>query len=173
MKIEVLKEAGYEEAVEGLSYNFNTSVEKAHETTSKLFNKDHGHNKFMRFIFVWMRISAPRYWWSQFDQYHFAETNSESTMHTLLKQPLTQDMFEKIHSETLVRLEALRQQGDLVSLKQELPESFIQKRMVVLNYAQLREMIIQRKNHKLSEWKDFCSYVQSNCEHVELLGTTA
>ena len=168
IKIEIVEECGYNSAMEGLSYNFNTSFEKAEDVSLKLYDKDHGHNKFMRFLFCWIRITAPRYWWSQFDQYSFATTNSESTMHTLLKTQITQEMFATlIPQEMLENLEMVRRDGDLERLKGLLPESFLQKRMVVTNYAQLREMIIQRRNHKLSEWQEFCEIIPKIVEHKE------
>jgi hypothetical protein len=95
LKIKLLSEHGYNEAILGLSLSYNTTTKKAMETAELLAKLDGGHNKFLESICVWLDITAPRYWWQQFDTYRIGVTKqSESTMHTLLRQPLTDDSFE-------------------------------------------------------------------------------
>ena len=60
-------------------------------------------------------------------------------------------------------------ENDFIKLKSLLPECFLQRRIVNLNYMSLRNIIKQRENHKLLEWKSFCQYMKDNCEHYDLL----
>jgi len=129
-------------------------------------------SKFLRSIIVSTDIVAPRYWWSEFDTYKVGTvSNSCSTMHKLSAYPITIDMFEidknangeieELSYWTILvdHLEMLRQKylrdknyKWFRLMKQELPESFLQRRTITLNYAVLRTMIHQRKNHRLKEW---------------------
>lgn len=133
------------------------------------------HAKFMRQITVSVDITAPRYFWSEFDTYHFNTKNSESTMHKLLqdKEPLTLGDFElsgnEIENHGIVYfihlIEKLKERYAEASPEEKnklirtakilLPEGFLQKRTVTTSYAELRNMFFQRKNHKLPEWKIF------------------
>ena len=100
MEIRIMKEAGYWEAIEGLSLSYNTSEVRAIRAAYRLCSKDGGHNKFLESIQVWIDITAPRYWWQQFDTYRIGVTKqSESTMHTLMREPLTDENFEGNISE--------------------------------------------------------------------------
>lgn len=140
------------------------------------------HCKFMRQIQVWADINMPRYWWSEFDTYKFNTKNSCSTMHRLLHPTtkITKDLFcydpeeEEIMTAIVNRLDKLRTDyleaetfKDKVAIlrraKQILPESFLQMRLVNTNYAELRNVYFQRKNHKLQEeWNDtFCAWVET------------
>ncbi len=148
------------------------------DLAQRLIKAGSEHSKFLRMIFVSVDISAPRYWWSEFDTYKIGTTaNSCSTMHKIGAYPITKEMFEidkNITENTywdivINHLESLRQEYAetrnikwLRYLKQELPESFIQKRTVILNYAVIRNMYQQRKNHRLKEWStDFIEWVES------------
>lgn len=137
------------------------------------------HSKFMRMIHVSMDVIMPRYIWSEWDTYHFNTKNSCSTMHKLLnnKNPITDDMFVisdedkelfKIIIDTLEDMRIKYQTGDarecsrlLIRAKRLLPESFLQLRTVDTNYAEIRNMYFQRRNHRLPEWKIFCKWVES------------
>ena len=138
------------------------------------------HRKFMRQIFVSVDITAPIYWWSEFDTYKVGTAaNSTSTMHTLAKHPITPDMFEcdnpcidgdeKYWRELCEDLELLRKKYNETkdyayfrSLKQRLPSAFLQTRTVSLNYEVIVNMLRQRKNHRLREWsKDFTDWTKS------------
>lgn len=136
------------------------------ELARKLIKAGSEHRKFMRQIFVSVDITAPRYWWQEFDTYAVGVAkNSCSTMHTLVKNQITADMFEcdlnsaAYINEIVLMLEYLRCKYNETkdfeyfrSMKQILPESFKQRRTVTLNYENVLTMLKQRKNHKLSEW---------------------
>lgn len=128
------------------------------------------HRKFLRQIMVSVDITAPRYWWQEWDTYKIGTTaNSCSTMHKLHAYPITRDMFEIDeyfqHNDsmynTIEMLEWLRKEYNKTkdvryfrAMKQRLPESFLQKRTVTLNYENIYEIIRQRGTHRLSEWSE-------------------
>ena len=128
-------------------------------------------SKFLRSIIVSTDVVAPRYWLSEMDTYKVGTvSNSCSTMHKLSAYPITLDMFEIDNNETEIsywnivvdHLESLRQKYNQDKnymwfrlLKQELPEGFLQRRTLTLNYAVLRSMIHQRKNHRLICWSKY------------------
>ena len=174
MIIDILQEAGYEQALYGLSLSYNQSfnIEKLHKTALTLSSKDKGHNKFLESIVIWMTIKAPLYWWKQFDAYRIAVTKqSESTMHTIMKQLLTQKHFEyPIYDETLQHLNNLIEANDFHQVINDLPMGFLQSRVVHTNYKVIRHIIQQRITHKLNEWTHFCTYMISYLQYSKLLG---
>lgn len=133
------------------------------------------HRKFLRQIFISVDVTAPRYWWSEFDTYGIGVTkNSCSTMHKINAYPFTIDMFELDEIfpydsilNTIKKLEELRQLYNknkdiryLRAIKQRLPESFLQKRTLTLNYEVVFELVRQREHHLLSEWyKDTMKWI--------------
>lgn len=143
------------------------------------------HRKWMRQVIVWVEITAPRYWWSEFDTYKIGTSaNSESTMHTILKENFNASEFEwptfnngdwdimaafndYIDVIKVVRDRANEATGEKREyyqqiLKGMLPESFLQKRTICLNYEVLATMYRQRKNHRLPQWsKDFVSWIKT------------
>lgn len=144
------------------------------------------HCKFLRMIHVSADFDMPRYFWSEFDTYHYNTKNSCSTMHKLLNNnnPITLDMFETcdedayLWNEIIVRLEELRldykelqkttknkEEMDrlLLRAKRLLPEGMLQLRTIDTNYAELRNMYFQRRNHRLKEeWiNTFCKWVEN------------
>lgn len=137
-------------------------------------------SKFMRQIMVSMDIDAPLYWWKEFDTYKVGTVaNSCSTMHKITSTPITKDCFSfdtiSLHSEieafinsTIEICEYLRKQyietknkAYWRALIQILPESWMQKRTVTLNYQVLRSMYFARRNHKLIEWQVFCEAIKT------------
>lgn len=132
------------------------------------------HMKFMRQIQVWADVDMTRYFWSEMDTYNFNTKNSCSTMHKLLnpKNEITLDMFEYYkEDEDIVkvvvdRLNEIREQFLATKVFEEqrtckrraktlLLEGFLQLRTVNTNYAELRNIIMQRRNHQLREdWQD-------------------
>lgn len=143
------------------------------------------HCKFLRMIHVFADFDMPRYFWSEFDTYHYNTKNSCSTMHKLLNNndPITLDMFEiceedmDIWKYIISKLESLRldykeiqattknkEEMDrlLLRAKRLLPEGMLQMRTIDTNYAELRNMYFQRRNHRLKEeWIDtFCKWVE-------------
>ena len=131
------------------------------------------HRKFLRQIFVAVDITAPLYWWKEFDTYKIGTvSNSTSTMHKLASTPITMDCFENgemIYSFTIAELEMNRlkyletkDKNEWKRLIVNLPESWLQKRTITMNYENILNMYRQRKNHKLTEWsKSFCDWVKT------------
>lgn len=142
------------------------------------------HRKFLRQIMVSVDITAPFYWWKEFDTYKVGTTaNSCSTMHTLTKNPITIDCFEMgdfedVEIDMTIRyfwnsylisaLEQLRLKyletkdkrywKELVRI---LPEGWLQKRTVTMNYENLLSICRQRKGHRLTEWKSFIDWAKT------------
>lgn len=144
------------------------------------------HMKFMRQIFVSVDITAPLFWWKEFDTYKVGTTaNSTSTMHKLAQTPITLDCFEIDDykgmqlfleeqsldwdiKDIIDLMEALRKKyletEDIRYWKELirwLPESWLQTRTVTLSYANLRNIYFQRRYHKLTEWHSFCEWVKT------------
>lgn len=137
----------------------------------KLSGIDLGENKHLESIIVQLEITAPLYFWKQFATYRIGMTSiSESTMHTLLKHPITQDNFSlSIPDDTLRRLNFLRESRLFSNLINELPDGYLQARFISTNYKALRNICKQRRNHKLEEWRFFCAWLQYNLIHPEYL----
>lgn len=136
------------------------------------------HRKFMRQIFVSVDITAPLYWWKEFDTYKVGTTaNSCSTMHKIHTKKFEMSDFGTEHlTETGVAvldmligfLENWRLSFnetkdkaiwyDIISI---LPSTYLQKRTVTMNYENLVNMYHARKNHKLDEWHTFCDWIKT------------
>lgn len=144
----------------------------------KLIKAGSDHSKFMRMINVTCDITAPLYWWAEYDTYKVGTVrNSCSKMHTIHKKPFEIDDFshEKLLEETVECMEEVianlnyfrdryNETGDKKSwwqIIQLLPSSYNQRSTVQMNYAVLRNMYHARKNHKLDEWHMFCDWVQT------------
>lgn len=129
------------------------------------------HRKFLRQIFVSVDITAPLYWWKEFDTYKIGTVaNSTSTMHKLASKPITRECFEidDLDEEIFddfgldkiidicekLRLEYLETKDTRYwkELVRWLPEGWTQTRTITMNYENLRTMYHQRKSHKLIEW---------------------
>ena len=171
MEVKVLREAGYNEAMLGLSLSYRTDVNRMPKVARRLAYKGGSHAKFLESICVWLDITAPRYWWQQFDTYRVGMTKqSESTMHTILERKLTvKDFSRPIPIQTLDRLNGLMRDGLFAQLKVELPEGFRQRRIICTNYQTIRRIINQRKTHRLCEWHDFIDQLVPQLEHPEWL----
>ena len=143
--------------------------------------------KFMRMIHVQMDVTAPLYWWKQFDTYKVGTVaNSCSTMHTIHKRDLTLDDFSYEHlipvaldclNETIKTINTARQFVVDMKLKEDwwqmiqlLPSSFNQMRTIDLNYENLLSIYRQRKGHKLDEWREFCKWIETLPYMKEFLG---
>lgn len=146
------------------------------------------HGKFLRFITVCFDLNAPLYWWKEFDTYKFTEKNSTSTMHKLTSRDLSlQDFsFDKL---TEYRSAQIKHLNDLIksyksregdsdediayrkaifrNLIQDLPSAYMQKRTVITNYAELRNIYFQRRYHKLDEWRDFCTWIEETVPYAK------
>ena len=153
------------------------------------------HRKFMRMLIVYVDITAPLYWWKEFDTYKIGTVaNSCSTMHTIHKKEFTLDDFscEHILDETftgevipMTLLEATikclnENRAHYLSTKdkkywwqmiQLLPTSYNQKRTVMLNYEVLANIYKSRKDHKLDEWHELCDWIKKELPYSDLLIT--
>lgn len=131
------------------------------------------NSKFMRMIHVQVAITAPLCWWKEFDTYKVGTTaNSTSTMHKIHNYPIDKTCFEPnpiagmcaVSQNTIDELELMRKMvncessADMVRksiwyvLIYNLPDSWLQTRMVDFDYATIRNMVIWRKNHKQNCW---------------------
>lgn len=135
------------------------------------------HRKYLRQILVSVDIEAPLYWWKEFDTYKVGTVaNSCSTMHTLHKKPITEELFsyEKLDGWRLIEFKKFVEGLDMAreeylktkdkdmwyQLIQMLPSSFNQLRTVTFNYEVILSIYHARKNHKLEEWHDFCRWAE-------------
>lgn len=138
---------------------------------------NHAHRKYLRQIFVSMDITAPLYWWKEFDTYKVGTVaNSCSTMHKIAAKEFELDDFSTDHLEDF----SWNRLSDLIGhlnicrekyletkdkkwwwqLIQLLPSSYNQKRTITMNYENVVTIINQRTNHKLDEWNDFCEILK-------------
>lgn len=160
------------------------------ELSKRLIQAGPEHCKFLRDIHVQMQVTAPRYWWAEFDTYHFAVQNSSSTMHLISKRPLTRDDFEhegEDESELEFLDSTIRYLNMLISLcndklvcdtyekkrvimvriKRHLPESFLQMRGLDFNYKTAYDIICQRSMHALPIWRSFCKMLLENLPYAK------
>lgn len=168
----------------GEDYHFEIG-QNDYKLAKNLWQGGTEHRKWMRQVIVWVEITAPRYWWSEFDTYKIGTSaNSESTMHTILKEDFNVSQFEwpkfcggdwdieAAFNDYLDIIKTVRDRANKVTgqdkehyqqiLKAMLPESFLQKRTICLNYEVLATMYRQRKNHRLPQWsKDFVSWINT------------
>ena len=182
MRYKVLHCAGYEQAVLGmmLSYgktsfdDFTATDEDRDRVATKLAPMDGGHNKFLEQIQYWILIKAPLFWWKQADTYRVGiSKSSESTMHKSWKNGLTQEMFETpIFQDTLNNLNKFIDEYNAEKTTTErkaylqdliignLPDAYLQTRLLNVNAKCLRNMYVQRRDHKLKQWRDFCAWIK-------------
>lgn len=137
------------------------------------------HRKYLRQIFVSVDITAPLYWWKEFDTYKVGTVaNSCSTMHKIHTKPFERDDFscDRLDAGALQALDALVDYLECERQKfcankedrqpwhnmiQLLPSSYNQMRTITMNYENLINMYYARKNHKLAEWHVFCDWIKS------------
>lgn len=136
--------------------------------------------KFLRQIHVWVYIQAPRSFWSEYDTYMIGmEKQSSSTMHTLSKRNVDIDDFEYGISDEVLNgfnkcIDCYNDKDSVFyhnvsRLKDNLPESWLQERVICTNYATLQNIINQREGHRLRYWKIHNDEILSQIEHPELL----
>lgn len=155
----------------------------------KLSKAGTDHRKYMRMMPVYVRITAPLYWWKEFDTYKVGTVaNSCSTMHKIQAKEFTVDDFsceyQDVRTKALLdeTIQALNDYRKLYveynlnnfeiegcpskkdiwwQMIQLLPSSYNQTRNVMLNYEVLANMYHSRKNHKLDEWREFCKWIET------------
>ena len=208
LKIENVETYGWEAAIRGMrnpknswdksdtafwSYPEKGVAHKIGENDLKLMKALAGagtdHGKFMRMIVITLDITAPLYWWKEFDTYKVGTVaNSCSTMHKIHAKEFTLDDFSHEHLTTramenlLATISFLNECRDLYvnyetsdnngfskppkkevwwQMIQLLPSSYNQRRTVLLNYAVLKNIYHARKDHKLDEWHTFCDWIKT------------
>ena len=137
------------------------------------------HRKFLRQIFVSVDITAPLYWWKEFDTYKVGTVaNSCSTMHKIHTKPFGREDFscDRLDDAALEALDSLiaflenervkfcenkEDRQPWHNMIQLLPSSYNQMRTVSMNYENLINMYYARKNHKLAEWHTYCDWIKS------------
>ena len=151
----------------------------------KLCRGGQPHRKFARQIFVTMDITAPLYWWKEFDTYKVGTVaNSTSTMHKIHSKPIECSDFscEKLSDESKQTFESFvayiekvrgkyvadKNKADWYEIIQMLPSSYNQTRTCTMNYETLIIMHEWRHNHKLEEWREFCVEVEKLPYFVEM-----
>lgn len=169
-----------------------------HSLMKRLANAGTDHRKFMRMMPVYVRITAPLYWWKEFETYKVGTvSNSCSTMHKIAEKEFTMEDFSVEHLnrigtstfwDILEKLNIVRQLylngGEWVGHNYEpkdidvwwqmiqlLPSSYNQTRNVMMNYEVLVNIYKSRKNHKLDEWRDFCKWVEELPYSELIVGT--
>lgn len=157
------------------------------DLAKRLIKAGSSDRKFLRMIHVQADVTAPLYWWKEYDTYKVGTVaNSCSTMHTIHKRDLTLDDFSYEHlipvaldclNETIKTINTARQFVVDMKLKEDwwqmiqlLPSSFNQMRTIDLNYETLLSIYRQRKSHKLDEWRDFCKWIETLPYMKEFLG---
>ena len=168
--------------------NYISMGKNDYDLMKKLSQSGTDHRKFMRMMSVYVRITAPLYWWKEFDTYKVGTVaNSCSTMHKIQEKEFTLDDFSHEHLSTgeYGNIELLKSiitclnvaRNWFIKTKdkefwwqmiQLLPSSYNQTRNVMLNYEVLSNMYHSRKNHKLDEWREFCKWIE-NLPYAELI----
>ncbi len=205
IKIENVDIYGWETAIRGMRNPMNSWDKSDSEFTpwdstdfkigsadfalmSKLCNTGSDHRKFMRMITVYLDITAPLYWWKEFDTYKVGTVaNSCSTMHRIAAKEFTLDDFSHEHLieypipdifQTKSPLDVLYSIVDMLNICREkyletkdktywwqliqlLPSSYNQCRTIQLNYEVLANIYKSRKHHKLDEWLGFCAWIET------------
>ena len=148
------------------------------DLATRLARAGSDHRKYLRMVFVSVDITAPLYWWKEFDTYKVGTVaNSTSTMHKIHAKPFGREDFScdgmsdaglAVLDQIISYLEAARlrfvetkDRQDWLDMIQLLPESYNQLRTVTLNYEVLINMYYARRSHKLTEWHTLCDAIKS------------
>lgn len=148
------------------------------DLAGRLCRSGSDHRKFIRQIFVSVDITAPLYWWKEYDTYKVGTVaNSTSTMHRIHSRPFREEDFsvDRLTGESrkhfldyMAYLESVRlryvdtkDKADWYDLIQLLPSSYNQMRTCSLNYENLVNIYYARKNHKLDEWHVMCGWIRT------------
>ena len=160
--------------------------EKDLKLASTLHSGGSVHGKYKRYIVIYLDITAPLYWWKEYDTYKVGTVaNSCSTMHKIHAYPFSREMFSSEHM-TEASLKVLDKTIDVLNMYRDkyletkdkkywwqliqlLPSSFNQKRTVMLNYEIITNMFYNRHNHKLDEWRQFCEFMAVNLPYFEYI----
>lgn len=200
IKIENVDVSGWEAAIRGMRnpmnswdksdsyvlWGTNCIGEEDRKLMYKLAKAGNEHAKFRRMLNVTMDITAPLYWWKEYDTYKVGTvSNSCSTMHKIHAKEFTLDDFsvEHLYTNNLETFGTIisalnearevylqtKEKEDWWQMIQLLPSSYNQRRTVQLNYEVLNHIYHQRRNHKLDEWREFCDYILKTLPYSEEL----
>ena len=199
INIENVEVVGWEQAIRGMrnpmnshsksdsrfndDTDFNIIGDNDLSLMKKLAKAGTDHRKFMRMVTVYLDITAPLYWWKEFDNYKVGTVaNSCSTMHKIHEKKFTLDDFSLEHltdigiydnpvsvfgliisclNECRLKYLATKDKEYWWQMIQLLPSSYNQKRTVMLNYEVLANIYKSRKAHKLDEWREFCKWIET------------
>lgn len=197
IRIDNLETYGFKSAMKGMrnpmnSWHLNDSTDdKIGDNDLKLLQQltkaGPDHRKVLRQMMISCDITAPLYWWKEFDTYKVGVTaNSQSTMHKLCGRPLTihDFSFEDMHdNEFIVNVvldnlntrirdykEGMKQNKGLWrTIIQLLPSAYNQTRTVTMNYEVVMNIYKQRRHHRLSEWQEWTSFMYNNLPYLSIL----
>jgi hypothetical protein len=146
---------------------------------SKLVKAGDEHSKVLRGLIVYADFELPRYIWSEFDTYRIGKEclSSESTMHTILNEDVTEDDFEYCGldlSEIIdiisdIKAQTIPRSEKKMEIKSILPESYLQTRTLMLSYQALRRIYFQRRHHELIQWQEICNWIKELPYSKELI----
>lgn len=187
IRIDNLQTYGFESAMRGMRnpmnswYKNDTHENVVGENDLKLLQQltraGSDHRKALRQMIISFDVTAPLYWFKEFDQYKIGvTTNSTSTMHKLCSRPLAFDDFSFDDDDWMTKAiidnlnarikdynDGMKQNKALWrSIIQLLPSAYNQTRTITMNYEVMMNIYRQRKHHKLREWNEFCAYMYDN-----------
>lgn len=204
IKIEHLQSFGFEGALRGMrnaldswnkadsEFDSNGMIVRLGANDERLMKRltkaGASHRKFLRMIHVQVDVTAPLYWWKEFDTYKIATTsNSCSTMHKIHEYEITTDMFSNEHLDKIGMnvLDSIvnylnfhrrqfidsnkKDKGAWYNMIQMLPTSYMQKRTLDLNYENLLSILHDRRTHKLFEWREFYTTLRCRLPYMVIL----
>ena len=201
IRIDNLETYGFKSAMRGMrnpmnSWQLNDSTDdKIGDNDLKLLQQltkaGPDHRKVLRQMMISCDITAPLYWWKEFDTYKVGVTsNSQSTMHKLCSRPLTihdfsfEDMndnefivnvvLDNLNTRIRDYKEGMKQNKSLWrTIIQLLPSAYNQTRTVTMNYEVVLNIYRQRRHHRLSEWQELCAYMYDNLAYFKCLQEAA
>jgi hypothetical protein len=207
IKVNILSESGYIESLLGLGLSHGITMDYTFEEfasdrdlvkrmsniANKLAFKGKGESKFLETINVIVDVTAPIYFWQEFDTYRVGiSKQSSSTMHTLLKEnDISSEMIDEISKDNIfdeiledkIKNYYLACESIIKDIKNSdmniadkkrfakkiLPSTWKQRRIISTNYKTLQNIYQQRENHQLVEWREFCQYLKYNLKHTDYI----
>lgn len=184
MQIKDLKVYNLQHAIKASKYPMSTDVSTLDSTITntvkKLGSSDRGtaHDNFLHGVLVSFDLTCSNKMWVEFERYHFAEIiSSQSTMHRISKLTETDCFNEYVTEETREEVKRLsdiynetKDKEDYLKLLYNVPSGIELTAHITTNYGQLKTIYMQRYNHKLPEWRDFCKRIILLPDFKELTG---
>jgi hypothetical protein len=158
MRIHSIQTAFIAEALQYAGLPMSSKQPKTKTLDKLAESSQRSHAKFLRQMMISCVVTAPAFWWTEFDTYKIGVTRmSTSTMHTLLKTGVRSTDFEIPLSRTKIAdlNNLIERTQDIERIKSELPSGYLYTSFVTLNYEVLRTIYADRRNHKLPQWQTF------------------